>query len=354
MVGLNHEFARELLWREYPDRSARLATSASSGTSAALSTPPGLTPSDALRERLLRHPRAAPLAADVDARRRTTTASARRNARRGRAGHPRRAAQEVPDRGDLRAPRRSGTMTDGRHRPDQGAARWSTLAGRGDAAAARPRSGPRCTRPRSTPTSTSSASTSPSPRRKGGTGRQPDDDPGWFFVIKERPGEPRFGLDDRPRGASPRSSTTSPGRTPVPGITTASFLPAAALASITLAARPRPRRPEKLPQHDRRRQVAWRRRQLRPVGLPAVPGAGHGRRARRRDAAGRARPEGRAFERARGRQLARERRPPRPPRERRVSRGAHAGRRRAPALGHEPRRRRSRRCAQAVAANGAR
>jgi hypothetical protein len=30
---------------------------------------------------------------------------------------------------------------------------------------------------------------------KGGTGEHPDDDPGWFFVIKERPGEPRFGLD---------------------------------------------------------------------------------------------------------------------------------------------------------------
>jgi len=30
---------------------------------------------------------------------------------------------------------------------------------------------------------------------KGGTGAEPDDDPGWFFVIKERPGEPRFGLD---------------------------------------------------------------------------------------------------------------------------------------------------------------
>jgi hypothetical protein len=29
----------------------------------------------------------------------------------------------------------------------------------------------------------------------GGTGENPDDDPGWFFVIKERPGEPRFGLD---------------------------------------------------------------------------------------------------------------------------------------------------------------
>ena len=30
---------------------------------------------------------------------------------------------------------------------------------------------------------------------RGGTGANPADDPGWFFVIKERPGEPRFGLD---------------------------------------------------------------------------------------------------------------------------------------------------------------
>lgn len=30
---------------------------------------------------------------------------------------------------------------------------------------------------------------------RGGTGAQPSDDPGWFFVIKERPGEPRFGFD---------------------------------------------------------------------------------------------------------------------------------------------------------------
>ncbi|HEX3130341.1 MAG TPA: hypothetical protein VH394_23595 [Thermoanaerobaculia bacterium] len=29
----------------------------------------------------------------------------------------------------------------------------------------------------------------------GGTGANPNDDPGWFFVLKERPGEPRFGLD---------------------------------------------------------------------------------------------------------------------------------------------------------------
>ena len=30
---------------------------------------------------------------------------------------------------------------------------------------------------------------------KGGSGEEDDDEPGWFFVIKERPGEPRFGLD---------------------------------------------------------------------------------------------------------------------------------------------------------------
>jgi len=32
-------------------------------------------------------------------------------------------------------------------------------------------------------------------KARGGTGENPLDDPGWFFVIKERPGEPRFGLD---------------------------------------------------------------------------------------------------------------------------------------------------------------
>jgi hypothetical protein len=36
---------------------------------------------------------------------------------------------------------------------------------------------------------------------RGGTGEQPGDDPGWFFVIKERPGEPRFGLDVERTGA---------------------------------------------------------------------------------------------------------------------------------------------------------
>ncbi len=30
---------------------------------------------------------------------------------------------------------------------------------------------------------------------KGQSGQNPGDDPGWFFVIKQRPGEPRFGLE---------------------------------------------------------------------------------------------------------------------------------------------------------------
>jgi len=32
-------------------------------------------------------------------------------------------------------------------------------------------------------------------KAKGGSGENESDEPGWFFVIKERPGEPRFGLD---------------------------------------------------------------------------------------------------------------------------------------------------------------
>ena len=32
-------------------------------------------------------------------------------------------------------------------------------------------------------------------------GKNPGDDPGWFFVIKERPGEPRFGMQDVPEGS---------------------------------------------------------------------------------------------------------------------------------------------------------
>jgi hypothetical protein len=36
---------------------------------------------------------------------------------------------------------------------------------------------------------------------RGGTGANANDPPGWFFVIKERPGEPRFGFDESPSDA---------------------------------------------------------------------------------------------------------------------------------------------------------
>jgi len=34
------------------------------------------------------------------------------------------------------------------------------------------------------------------PVAQGGTGENTNDPPGWYFVIKERPGEPRFGFDE--------------------------------------------------------------------------------------------------------------------------------------------------------------
>ena len=38
------------------------------------------------------------------------------------------------------------------------------------------------------------------PEARGGTGEDRNDRPGWFFVIKERPGEPRFGFDETSAG----------------------------------------------------------------------------------------------------------------------------------------------------------
>jgi hypothetical protein len=44
---------------------------------------------------------------------------------------------------------------------------------------------------------------------KGGSGEQEDDEPGWFFVIKERSGEPRFGLDVPGEGSDMGVTTLS-------------------------------------------------------------------------------------------------------------------------------------------------
>jgi hypothetical protein len=67
---------------------------------------------------------------------------------------------------------------------------------------------------------------------RGGNGSQPDDPPGWFFCIKERPGEPRFGFDVDRDGSI---QTVNDLAWPDAGAAEGAFISAAALASLTLA-----------------------------------------------------------------------------------------------------------------------
>jgi hypothetical protein len=86
------------------------------------------------------------------------------------------------------------------------------------------------------------------PEAKGGSGHPPDTDPGWFFVIKERPGEPRFGLEI---DATPSPEVIDELSWPdaVPGVHDGDFLPASALGSVTLAHPPGSDPEGKLPQY---------------------------------------------------------------------------------------------------------
>jgi hypothetical protein len=80
----------------------------------------------------------------------------------------------------------------------------------------------------------------------GGTGQPPDTDPGWFFVIKERPGEPRFGLELE-RDAAPEVLDELTWDDAMPG--GGDFLPAGALASFALGTVPEKDSEHKGPQH---------------------------------------------------------------------------------------------------------
>jgi len=83
---------------------------------------------------------------------------------------------------------------------------------------------------------------------EGGTGQNPGDDPGWFFVIKQRPGEPQFGLEtSRPGVLDVFDELTWDDA--VPGGTTGEFIPAASLASVALVA-PSPPEVDRQHQHD--------------------------------------------------------------------------------------------------------
>ena len=159
MVGLNHEFARKLLVARLSHRPARQLL------------PPVLGRARLHRQRrpergsaqgeALRHPGAPPLGAGLRSSATHNNRAAARPAAdaAGRAGHPRRAAQEISDGGDL-CPARAVAAQSGRHdRLHQAApARPAEHAGRGAEPAASARSAARSTRPRPIPTSTSSAS----------------------------------------------------------------------------------------------------------------------------------------------------------------------------------------------------
>ena len=192
MVGLNHEFARELLWREYPTDQRGSCFRQFWDVSSFLANTPD---DEVLREKLRdippldRWPRASKLG-DHDARER-----------------PGDNEEEVVlvIRGDLLKrypnaviyaqaaewPRKAdGTIDRTRER---------TLIGIDPAEEANP--------PRSKlRTPLYEAKIEPDiyffgfdltvPVAQGGIGENEADPPGWYFVIKERPGEPRFGFDE--------------------------------------------------------------------------------------------------------------------------------------------------------------
>jgi hypothetical protein len=70
---------------------------------------------------------------------------------------------------------------------------------------------------------------------RGAPGTNPGDDAGWFFVIKERPGEPRFGLE-LTRSGDPQIFDELTWDDAMPGGLAGQTLPAAALPTVTLTA----------------------------------------------------------------------------------------------------------------------
>jgi hypothetical protein len=83
---------------------------------------------------------------------------------------------------------------------------------------------------------------------EGGSGEHPGDDPGWFFVIKQRPGQPRFGLETSRAGLLDVFDELT-WEDALPGGAAGAFLPAASLADVTLA-EPSPPEADRQQQHD--------------------------------------------------------------------------------------------------------
>jgi hypothetical protein len=200
MVGLNHEFARELLWREYPTDQRGSYFRQFWDVSSFL-TAPGADVS-ALRERLF----------DIPELHRWSTDT-------GLDEHDNREAQGDKEdelvlaiRGELL--KKYPTAVVYAHRAD-----WERRGGAIDKS--RPRkladlpAGVPPTTLVKTPLYEAKVPTDiyffgfdlTADDARGGTIVDGEEDPGWFFVIKERPGDPRFGLDLPRDGATPPIST---------------------------------------------------------------------------------------------------------------------------------------------------
>ena len=91
------------------------------------------------------------------------------------------------------------------------------------------------------------------PEAQGGSGQHPGDDPGWFFVLRQRPGEPRFGLETARDGVLDVFDELT-WDDALPGAAPGQFLAASALASVGLVA-PNPPEADRQEQHDDDEQV---------------------------------------------------------------------------------------------------
>ncbi|WP_405535213.1 hypothetical protein OG787_12240 [Streptomyces sp. NBC_00075] len=228
MVGLNHEMARELLWREYPT-DQRGTPFRQFWDVRGARTAPGLTPEQAAES--LR---------DIPELHRW-----RRGSRLGEHDH-----REVPGeteqeavlviRGELLkkypnaviyAHRAQWAMSDGRIDPGQ----ERTLV---EVPAAQQGDPPRdivrtpLYEARVDPDITFFGFDLTVEEARGGTGDDPQDPAGWFFCIQEQPGEPRFGFDVTREG---HMQTVNDLAWPDMGVGEGAFVGATALGTVALA-----------------------------------------------------------------------------------------------------------------------
>lgn len=246
MVGLNHEFARKLLWREYPT-DQRGSYFRQFWDVRSVINVEGLS-ENALREQLY----------DIPELHRWSTATAlgTHNNRQSADEHGEQAVLVI--RGELLKKYPTAVIYANR-------AEWGAFEADGTT--------PDLTKPRK-PVELAPGEEDKPPRDKirpplyeakadpdiyffgfdltieearGGAGHPPDTDPGWFFVIKERPGEPRFGLELEQDG-NPEVVDELTWDDAVAADD--KFLAAASLPSFSLAPVPTPDEEGKKPQQD--------------------------------------------------------------------------------------------------------